>query len=43
MPLPLETQHLLIRTFTWDNLAELHDTVRSDPKVMRSIPLPVSP
>lgn len=42
MPLPLETERLLIRAFSWDDLAALHETVRSDPEVMRYIPLPAS-
>jgi [ribosomal protein S5]-alanine N-acetyltransferase len=42
MPLPLETNRLLIRPFTEADLLPLHETVRSDPDVMRYIPRPVA-
>ncbi len=41
MPLPLETERLLIRPFSQAHLVPLHLTVRSDPEVMRFIPRPL--
>jgi ribosomal-protein-alanine N-acetyltransferase len=35
MPLPLETERLLVRPFTMDDLDELHENVLSDDEVMR--------
>jgi len=42
MPLPVETERLVIRPFSWADLHVLHGTIRSDPEVMRFIPRPVA-
>jgi hypothetical protein len=42
MPLPMETERLLIRSFVRDDLDAFHLTLRSDPEVMRYYASPVA-
>jgi len=40
MPLPIETDRLLIRPFASADLQALHKTLRTDPEVMRYLSSP---
>ncbi len=43
MPLPIETERLVLRSFRLDDARELHERVFGDPEVMRFIPRGAAP